>query len=77
MKVYRITMIRNQTLGFRTWTNKRVIPVATRQRLGCILAYQRQLPAEERWSLTIEHASIGDFETLPSLIGDNGHQVWP
>lgn len=67
--VYRITLERTLTFNvgykqLRTFHQKRVIPAATRQRLGCIVAYQRQAPPDERWDITaIERAEVGEFQT--------------
>lgn len=50
----------------------RVVPLATKQRLGCILAYQRELPEEERAVITVERATVGDFSPVDlSEIGAN------
>jgi hypothetical protein len=67
--VYRVTQDwpndRYKDYMFRR--NKRTVPTATRQRVGSILAYQRQVPAEDRAVTTIERVEIiGDWEDCTS-----------
>jgi hypothetical protein len=64
--VYRVTIQRPPLrLGLREYPRRpRVIPLATRQRLGCILAYQRELPEEDRAQITVERAQVGQFQPV-------------
>jgi hypothetical protein len=60
--VYRVTRTRTRRFGRVTYTERKVTPLATAQRLGCIRAYDRDLPEEERWDTVVERAVIGDWE---------------
>lgn len=64
--VYRVTIQPvPHRIGDREYPRpRRVVPMATRQRLGCILAYQRELPEEGRAIITIERAEIGEFQPV-------------
>lgn len=66
-EAYRVTLEKTWTLGQRTWTKRRVVPLATKQRLGCIIAYQRELPPADRWSLKVERAELGEFAPAEGL----------
>lgn len=59
--VYRVTLEKENKLGFRTWKRKRVVPMATRQRVGCILGFQAQLESHDRHQVTIERAPVGEW----------------
>jgi hypothetical protein len=72
--VYRITMTRTRKLGIRTWNEKRVIPMATKQRLGTLLAYHRENDFQDDyvaeatgntpWSFAVERAPVGEWEDV-------------
>jgi hypothetical protein len=66
-------MTRTRKLGIRTWNEKRVIPMATKQRLATLLAYHRALDemrvsymaeatGDTSWSFAVERAPVGDWE---------------
>lgn len=65
MKVYRVTQTRTVEyhVGYKKLVTRNLkrVRIATRQRLGCILAYQDQLPADQRWTLKVEEAEVGAF----------------
>jgi hypothetical protein len=68
---YRVSMTRHRKLGLREWDEKKTVPLATRQRVACILNYQAELPEDDRWDIKVEAAAVSDdWEpvdfTLPS-----------
>jgi hypothetical protein len=81
MDAYRITLdYQPKTLGrFTIRRPRKVIPLATKQRLGCILAYWREELPENRPLITVEHTAIGDFEPYatytPAPVGEYGQQI--
>lgn len=69
--VYRVTRTSTRKIGRASWTQRKVTPLATRQRLGCIRAWTESENAilretgrdDECWTMTVERAEIGEWET--------------
>lgn len=63
--VYRVVKSRVRTLGKREWQERKVVPMATRQRVGSIISYNNDLQADERWHLDITRARVDpEWETF-------------